>query len=179
MAQMASWLKLIQRLPSLVCGSPGDGGIYTQNLYAGLGSAPFRTRDGGLWTRVFVCISQNVFINQFQKFNSPTKSSTYYLPLPIETLSLRFCEAIDSLKPIDKNIMSDESALVCMTSRGIPVQTGVHAYRLFWHHSRRSYHARNLCAVHCVGDNPGNRLSNTIIDVCIRGFLVHKSPPPP
>ena len=53
-------------------------------------------------------VSQNVFINEFWKVNSPTKSSTYCLLLLIQTLICRFCWGVDSPKLIDKCIVPDK-----------------------------------------------------------------------
>ena len=54
-------------------------------------------------------ISQNVFINKFQKVKTPSKSPAYYVSSLIRTLSRRFCGKIDFPKLIDKDNVSDKT----------------------------------------------------------------------
>ena len=53
-------------------------------------------------------ISQNVFIDSFEKDDSPTESSTYCLLLLIETFSYRLCGEGDFSNLINKDIVTDK-----------------------------------------------------------------------
>ena len=59
------------------------------------------------WRYVFV--SQNVFINQLRKVNSPTKSSTFCLLFLIKILSRRFCREVDFLELMKRSTSAPRS----------------------------------------------------------------------
>ena len=77
-----------------------------------LSLSPFLRRCGAERGQVMSTLaSQNMFINQFQKVDVPTKSSTQCFLLLLQVLSRRFWGGVDFLKLIDKYIVSDKTAV--------------------------------------------------------------------
>ena len=57
-----------------------------------------------------VLISYNVLIKWLQKVNPLTALSTYRLTALVKSISRRFCEGVDFLKPFKEYIVRDQSA---------------------------------------------------------------------